>query len=97
MTMLTPIQILSGAGYLDVTDPEIIHKYEQHYHAILPKQKGYKIPEMYDAALSGKLKELWLMGEDLVQTDPNTHHVKAALSNLDLLVVHRTAACGAPR
>ncbi len=42
---------------------------------------------MYDAALAGKLKALWLMGEDNVQTDPNTHHVMKALNALDLLVV----------
>jgi formate dehydrogenase major subunit len=76
-----------GAGYLDVTDPEVILQYENHYQTRLPHQKGYKIPEMYDAALSGKLKALWLMGEDLAQTDPNTHHVKEALSKVDLLVV----------
>ncbi len=43
---------------------------------------------MYDASLDGKLKALWLMGEDLVQTDPNTNKViKAAHEKLDLLVV----------
>ncbi|MBL0051798.1 MAG: hypothetical protein IPP29_09955 [Bacteroidetes bacterium] len=33
---------------------------------------GWKIPQMYDAAIGGKLKAMWLMGEDNVQTDPNT-------------------------
>jgi formate dehydrogenase major subunit len=42
---------------------------------------------MYDAAIGGKLKALWLMGEDNAQTDPNTNHVKQALNSLDLLVV----------
>jgi formate dehydrogenase major subunit len=42
---------------------------------------------MYDASLAGKLKALWLMGEDLVQTDPNTKRVIEALSKLDLLIV----------
>jgi formate dehydrogenase major subunit len=42
---------------------------------------------MYYAALAGNFKALWLMGEDNVQTDPNTNHVKAALEQLDLLVV----------
>lgn len=76
-----------GAGYLDVTDPENHKKYEAFYGAKLPDYIGYKIPQMYDAALNGKLKALWLMGEDVVQTDPNTHHVKAALAQLDLIVV----------
>ncbi len=76
-----------GAGYLDVTKPEIHSMYEEFYHAKLPLHIGYKIPQMYDAALQGKLKALWLMGEDNVQTDPNTQHVINALSQLDLLVV----------
>jgi len=76
-----------GAGYLDVTNPEIHKMYENFYGAQLPIHVGYKIPQMYDAALDGKLKAMWLMGEDNVQTDPNTNHVKAALSKLDLLIV----------
>lgn len=76
-----------GAGYLDVTISENHKKYEAFYGAKLPDYIGYKIPQMYDAAIAGKLKALWLMGEDVVQTDPNTHHVKAALANLDLIVV----------
>ena len=76
-----------GAGYLDLTQPEVHRIYEDFYHAKLPLHAGYKIPQMYDAAIEGKLKALWLMGEDNVQTDPNTQHVVKALSELDLLVV----------
>jgi formate dehydrogenase major subunit len=76
-----------GAGYLDVTLPENHRLYEDFYHAKLPLHAGLKIPQMYDAALGGKLKAMWLMGEDNVQTDPNTQHVVSALSKLDLLVV----------
>ena len=42
---------------------------------------------MFDAAIEGKLKGLWIIGEDVVQTDPNTNHVKKALSNLDIFIV----------
>ncbi len=76
-----------GAGYLEVTDLKYHKLYEEFYNARLPLHIGYKIPQMYDAALNGKLKALWLMGEDNVQTDPNTNHVKNALSKLDLLIV----------
>lgn len=76
-----------GAGYLDLTQPEIHAKYEAFYGAKLPNYIGLKIPQMYDAALEGKFKALWLMGEDNVQTDPNTYKVKAAMEQLDLLVV----------
>ncbi len=76
-----------GAGYFDVTLPENHTMYEDFYHAKLPLHAGLKIPQMYDAAIGGKLKAMWLMGEDNVQTDPNTNHVISALSKLDLLVV----------
>jgi formate dehydrogenase major subunit len=52
-----------------------------------PISKGYKIPEMFDAAIAGDLKALWVIGEDVVQTDPNTQKVIKALNNLELLVV----------
>ncbi len=76
-----------GAGYLDSYDPEINKKYTSFYKVPIPMGKGMKIPEMYDASIDGKLKALWLMGEDNVQTDPNTQHVIKAMNNLDLLVV----------
>ena len=76
-----------GAGYLDSYDPEINKKYSDFYKVKIPIGKGLKIPEMYDASINGKLKALWLMGEDNVQTDPNTLHVKNAMNHLELLVV----------
>lgn len=76
-----------GAGYFDVTQPEYIKMYEDFYGVSLPAHAGLKIPDMYDAALEGKLKALWVMGEDLMQTDPNTNKVHASLEKLDLLVV----------
>jgi len=76
-----------GAGYLDVTDPKNHQLYQDFYHATLPNYVGLKIPQMYEAAIDGKLQALWLMGEDNVQTDPNTNHVKKAMNSLDLLVV----------
>ena len=76
-----------GAGYLDLRILENNQKYEEFYNTSLSREIGLKIPEMFDAAIDGKLKALWLMGEDVVQTDPNTNKVIAAMENLDLLVV----------
>lgn len=81
------VQPYQGAGYLDVTNPEIVQKYSDFYGVPMPDQVGLMIPQMYEAALAGKLKALWIMGEDLVQSDPNTHKVVAALQSLDLLIV----------
>jgi formate dehydrogenase major subunit len=77
-----------GAGYLDVTNPEINRKYIDFYKSDkLPLHVGYKIPEMFDAAIAGDLKVMWIIGEDVVQTDPNTSKVKKALTSLDLFIV----------
>lgn len=76
-----------GAGYLDVTNPEINQRYNQFYGAEVPSHIGYKIPEMFDAAINGDLKALWIIGEDVVQTDPNTQKVMKALDSLEMLVV----------
>lgn len=76
-----------GAGYLDVTNPEINARYNTFYNAKVPSHIGYKIPEMFNAAIKGDLKALWLIGEDVVQTDPNTQKVMKAMDSLELLVV----------
>lgn len=77
-----------GAGYLDITKPEINSLYMDFYKgAEIPLEIGYKIPEMFDAAIAGDLKAMWIIGEDVVQTDPNTKKVKKALANLELLIV----------
>ncbi|MCE2789930.1 MAG: formate dehydrogenase subunit alpha [Saprospiraceae bacterium] len=76
-----------GAGYLNAYDPEVNKQYEAFYKTKIPLGKGLKIPEMFQASIDGKLKALWLMGEDVVQTDPNTQKVIRAMENLDLLVV----------
>ena len=81
------VQPHQGAGYLAVDDPTNHNLFQEFYGVDLPMQAGYKIPEMFDAAIEGKLKGLWIIGEDVVQTDPNSNHVKKALSNLDLFVV----------
>ena len=46
-----------------------------------------KIPDMWDAALDGRLKGMWIIGYDVAQTDPNLKKVKAALGRLEFLVV----------
>ena len=76
-----------GAGYLDVTNPEMNQRYNTFYNATTPSHVGYKIPEMFNAAIDGDLKALWLIGEDVVQTDPNTQKVIKAMESLDLLIV----------
>ncbi len=82
------VQPHQGAGYLDVNDPEIQKYYARKYGVEkMPEKEGLKIPEMLDAAIEGKFKALWIMGEDTLMTDPNTQHIQKAFDNLELLVV----------
>jgi formate dehydrogenase major subunit len=81
------VQPHQGAGYLDVTRPEINQRYNEFYGSTVPTHVGYKIPEMFQAALDGKLKAIWIIGEDVVQTDPNTQKVIRALQATDLVIV----------
>jgi len=76
-----------GAGYLDFSDEKVREHYRGIYGREVPAQVGYKIPEMFGAARDGKLKALWVVGEDLLQTDPNSCEVRYSLSRLDFLVV----------
>jgi formate dehydrogenase major subunit len=82
-----------GAGYLPVDDPVHHARYEAFYGTKVSSVPGLKIPQMYDAAIAGKLKALWVMGQDIVQTDPNTEHVKKALNSLEFLVVQDLFLC----
>lgn len=81
------VQPYQGPGYLDVTDDEVNKNYSEFYGVDIPNVVGYKIPQMYDAAIEGKLKAIWIIGQDLVQTDPNTQNVIKALENIDFVVV----------
>jgi len=81
------VQPHQGAGYLDITNPEIVEKYNAFYGASVPNKVGLKIPEMFEAGLDGKLKIAWIIGEDVVQTDPNTQKVIKSLANVDMVIV----------
>jgi len=76
-----------GPGYLWMDQKEVQDFYEDKLGLPTPTTPGRKIPEMFDGAIDGSLKALWIFAEDVVQTDPNTHHVVKAMKGLDLLVV----------
>ncbi len=76
-----------GAGYFPVADKKIQEFYTEKYGVVHPTKAGLKIPEIFDAAINKEVKGLWIIGEDIVQTDPNSAHVVKAMESLDLLVV----------
>ena len=74
-------------GYRHVSDDAVREVFEQVWGRPIEAEPGLRIPNMFDAALAGTFRAMFVQGEDLAQSDPNTAHVKAALSALDLLVV----------
>ncbi len=75
-------------GYQAVTSPEVKQKFEQAWGVQeLPDKVGLTVTEMIDAAGSGEVKALYVMGENPVLSDPDSNHVIKALKGLDLLVV----------
>jgi len=75
------------AGYRHVSDSAVREVFEAVWGTPIQAEPGLRIPNMFAAALDGTFRGLFVQGEDLAQSDPNTEHVKAALSTLDLLVV----------
>ena len=76
-----------GAGYFNVADPKIQEYYTGKYGVTHPTKPGLKIPQMFEAAIDKELKALWIIGEDIVQTDPDSSHVIKAMKSLEFLVV----------
>jgi formate dehydrogenase major subunit len=74
-------------GYRHVSDPAVREVYETLWGRPIEAEPGLRIPNMFDAALDGSFRAMFVQGEDLAQSDPNQNHVRAALSALDLLVV----------
>jgi len=74
-------------GYRHVSDDGAREVYEQLWGTPLLDEPGLRIPNMFDAALDGSFRALFVQGEDIAQSDPNITHVHAALAALDLLVV----------
>ncbi len=74
-------------GYRHVSDDAVREVFEQVWGRPIEAEPGLRIPNMFEAALAGTYRAMFVQGEDLAQSDPNTAHVKAALSALDLLIV----------
>ncbi len=74
------------SGYRPVGDEAVARDFEQAWGVPLSRTPGMKIPQMFDAAVAGELKAMFIFGEDVAQTDPNTTHVVRALEALEFLV-----------
>jgi formate dehydrogenase major subunit len=74
-------------AYRSVEDEPTARLFEEAWGVPLRREKGLRINEMFDAAVSGDLKAMWIFGEDVAQTDPNVAHVTHALESLEFLIV----------
>ncbi|WP_428986323.1 formate dehydrogenase subunit alpha [Streptomyces camelliae] len=73
-------------GYGKVTDPAVRARAEEVWGAPVPERPGLRIPQMFAAARAGALRALWVIGEDVCATDPDTNRVARALDACPLVV-----------
>jgi len=74
-------------GYRHISDTTVRSTFEAAWGVEISPEPGLRIPNMFEAALAGSFKGLYCVGEDIVQSDPNTQHVAAALSAMECIVV----------
>ena len=74
-------------GYRPVQNDEVRGTFEKHWGVEIDPEPGFRIPNMFDEACAGRYKGMYIQGEDVAQSDPDTHHVEAALRNMDCVVV----------
>jgi len=74
-------------GYRHVSDDAVRRVFEAAWGVSLQGEPGLRIPNMFEAALDGEFKGLYIEGEDIAQSDPNTQHVTAALESMECIIV----------
>ncbi|MDD1762256.1 MAG: formate dehydrogenase subunit alpha [Methanothrix sp.] len=77
----------SYVGYQPVIDSNNLAKFEKAWKVKLPATPGETSTQMLDHVTDGKIKGLYMLGEDPAQTDPDSNRVRASLKALDFLVV----------
>ncbi|MCB1353033.1 MAG: formate dehydrogenase subunit alpha [Rhodobacteraceae bacterium] len=75
-------------GYRHVSDDTARSVFEKMWGVELDAEPGLRIPNMLDAAVAGSFKGLYVQGEDILQSDPDTKHVSAGLEAMDCVIVH---------
>ena len=76
------------SGYRHVSDPEARALFEAEWGVAIDPEPGMRIPNMLDAATDGAFKGLYVQGEDILQSDPDTKHVAAGLAAMECVIVH---------
>src|SRR6476661_448771 len=75
------------SGYRHVSDESTRHLFERAWGVSLQSEPGLRINNMIDAAIEGTFKGIYVQGEDIAQSDPNTQHITAGLTAMECVVV----------
>jgi formate dehydrogenase major subunit len=75
-------------GYRHISGDAVRDIYETLWGVKLDNEPGLRIPNMLDAAVEGTFKGIYIQGEDILQSDPDTKHVSAGLAAMECVVVH---------
>jgi predicted molibdopterin-dependent oxidoreductase YjgC len=74
-------------GYQKIERPGVREKFEKAWGAELPKRRGITKITAMDQMIRGRVRGVYIMGENTVISDPNTNHAQKALEAADFLVV----------
>ena len=75
-------------GYRHVKNDSVRDIFEKLWGVEIDNEPGLRIPNMLDAAVEGTFKGIYIQGEDILQSDPDTKHVSAGLAAMDCVIVH---------
>lgn len=75
------------SGYRHISDEATRKLFEADWGVSLDPEPGLRIPNMLDAAVDGSFRAIYIQGEDILQSDPNTHHVAAGLKAMECVIV----------
>lgn len=76
------------SGYRHISDGATRKLFEDDWGVSLDPEPGLRIPNMLDAAVDGTFRAIYIQGEDILQSDPDTKHVAAGLAAMDCVIVH---------
>ncbi|MDF8332104.1 formate dehydrogenase subunit alpha [Novosphingobium cyanobacteriorum] len=76
------------SGYRHVSDGAARALFEAEWGVKIDPEPGMRIPNMLDAAVDGAFKAIYIQGEDILQSDPDTRHVAAGLAAMECVIVH---------
>jgi formate dehydrogenase major subunit len=74
-------------GYRHISTDSVRNQFNAAWGVTLDPEPGLRIPNMFDAALDGSYRGIFVQGEDIAQSDPDTHHVMSALKAMECVVV----------